>query len=33
MAAKLVNLANPDEAEMICATAEEAEQTLAAMLL
>ena len=32
MAAKIVNLANPDEAEMICATVEEAEQTLAAML-
>ncbi len=32
MAAKIVNLANPDEAEMICATVEEAEQTLAAMI-
>ncbi len=32
MAAKIVNLANPDEAELICATVEEAEQTLAAIL-
>ena len=32
MAAKIVNLANPDEAELICATVEEAEQTFAAML-
>ncbi len=32
MAAKIVNLANPDEAETLCATVEEAEQTLAAMV-
>ncbi len=32
MAAKIVNLANPDEAETLCATVEEAEQTLATMV-
>ncbi len=32
MAPKIVNMANPDEAELICATVEEAEQTFAAML-
>ncbi len=32
MAAKIVNLANPDEDETLCATVEEAEQTLAAMV-
>jgi len=32
MAAKIVNLANPDEAETLCATVQEAEQTLAAMV-
>ncbi len=32
MAARIVNLANPDEDETLCATAEEAEQTLAAMV-
>ena len=32
MATRIVNLANPDEAEMICATVKEAEQNLAAML-
>ncbi len=32
MAAKIVNLANPDEGETLCATVEEAEQTLAAMV-
>ncbi len=32
MAPKIVNMANPDEAELICATVEEAEQTLAAMI-
>ena len=32
MAAKIVNLANPDEHETFCATVEEAEQTLAAMI-
>ncbi len=32
MAAKIVNLANPDEAETLCATVEEAEQALAAMV-
>ena len=31
MAAEIVNLANPDENETLCATVEEAEQTLAAM--
>ena len=30
MAAKIVNLASPDEAETLCATVKEAEQTLAA---
>ena len=32
MAAKIVDLANPDEAETLCATVIEAEQTLAAMV-
>ncbi len=32
MAAKIVNLANPDEAETLCATVEEARDTLAAMV-
>ncbi len=32
MAAKIVNMANPDEDETLCATAEEAEQALAAMV-
>jgi len=32
MAAKIVNLANPGEDETLCATVEEAEQTLAAMV-
>ncbi len=32
MAAKIVNLANPDEDETLCATVEEAEQTLAVMV-
>ncbi len=32
MSARIVNLANPDEDETLCATAEEAEQTLAAMV-
>ncbi len=32
MAAKIVNLANPDEAETLCSTVQEAEQTLAAMV-
>ncbi len=32
MIAKIVNLANPDEDETLCATVEEAEQTLAAMV-
>ena len=32
MAAKIVNLANPNEDETLCATVEEAEQTLAAMV-
>ncbi len=32
MAAKIVNLANPDEAETLCATVEEAMDTLAAMV-
>ena len=32
MAAKVVNLANPDEDETLCATVEEARETLAAMV-
>jgi hypothetical protein len=32
MAAKIVNMANPDEDETLCATAEEAEQALATMV-
>ncbi len=32
MTAKIVNLANPDGAETLCATVEEAEQALAAMV-
>jgi len=32
MAAKIVNLANPDEDETLCATVEEARETLAAMI-
>ena len=32
MAAKIINLANPDEDETLCATVEEAEQILAAMV-
>ncbi len=32
MAAKIVNLANPDEDETLCATVEEARETLAAMV-
>ena len=32
MAARIVNFANPDEGETLCATVEEAEQTLAAMV-
>ncbi len=32
MAAKIVNLVYPDEDETLCATVEEAEQTLAAMV-
>ena len=32
MAAKIVNMANLDEDETLCATVEEAEQTLAAMV-
>ncbi len=32
MAAKIVNLANPDEDETLCATVEEAKETLAAMV-
>ena len=32
MAAKIVNLADPDEVETLCATVEEAEQTLAEMV-
>ncbi len=32
MAAKIVNLANPDENETLCATVEEAKETLAAMV-
>ena len=32
MAARIVNLADPDEGETMCATVEDAEQTLAAMV-
>ena len=32
MAAKIVNLADPDEGETLCANIEEAEQALAAMV-
>ncbi len=32
MAVKIVNLANPDENETLCATVEEAKETLAAMV-
>ncbi len=32
MTAKIVNLANPDEAETLCATVEEAMATLSAMV-
>ena len=32
MAAKIVNMANPDEDETLCATAEEAREILAAMV-
>ncbi len=32
MAARIVNLADPDEGETLCATVEDAEQALAAML-
>jgi len=32
MAAKIVNMANPDEDETLCATVEEARETLAAMV-
>ena len=32
MAAKIVNLANPDEDETLCATVEEARETLDAMI-
>ncbi len=32
MAAKIVNLANPDEGETLCANIEDAEQALAAMV-
>ncbi len=32
MAAKIVNLANPDVDETLCATVEEARETLAAMI-
>ena len=32
MAAKIVDLANPDEGETLCATLEEARETLAAMV-
>ncbi len=32
MAAKIVNLANPDVSETLCATVEEAKETLAAMV-
>jgi hypothetical protein len=32
MAARIVNLADPDEGEKVCATVEDAEQALAAMV-
>jgi len=32
MAARIVNLADPDESETLCATVEDAEQALAAMV-
>ena len=32
MAAKIVNMANPDEDQTLCATVEEARETLAAMV-
>ncbi len=32
MAARIVNLADPDERETLCATVEDADQTLAAMV-
>ena len=32
MAAKIVNMANPDEDQTLCATVEEARQTLTAMV-
>ncbi len=32
MAARIVNLADPDEGETLCATVEDAEQALAAMV-
>ncbi len=32
MAAKIVNMTNPDEDETLCATVEEARETLAAMV-
>jgi biotin operon repressor len=32
MAVRIVNLANPDEAETLCATVDEAEATLAEMI-
>ena len=32
MAVKIVNLADPDESETLCATVEEARETLAAMV-
>ena len=32
MAAKIVNLADPDESATLCATVEEAKETLAAMM-
>jgi len=32
MSAKIVNMANPDEDETLCATVEEARETLAAMV-
>jgi len=32
MTAKIVNLANPDEGETLCASVEDAEQALAAMV-
>ncbi len=32
MAARIVNLADPDEGETLCATVEEARETLAAMV-